>query len=124
MYRKLADVRDEAKLEEVVAEMADRYGNPPEPVRNLIAVAKLRLLARSHNLQDVSLQGRHVRFGPMSLPDSKQLRLKRFYPEAVYKPATEQVSLPRPSTRRVGGELLRDEQMLAWCVEFLSTVLG
>ncbi len=124
MYRKLADVRDDAKLDEVVAEMTDRYGTPPEPVKNLIAVAKFRLLARSYGMQDVSLQGRHVRFGPMPLPDSKQLRLKRFYPEAVYKPATDQVSLPRPSTRRVGGEPIRDADMLAWCAEFLTSVLG
>jgi transcription-repair coupling factor (superfamily II helicase) len=108
----------------VVAEMTDRYGTPPEPVVNLIAVARFRLLARRYGLADVSLQGRHVRFSPMVLPDSKQLRLKRFYPDAVYKQATDQVSLPRPTNRRVGGEPLRDAEMLAWCTELLSTILG
>jgi transcription-repair coupling factor (superfamily II helicase) len=124
MYRKLADVRDETTLDEVVAEMTDRYGAPPQTVANLIAVARFRLLARAYGLHDVSLQGKHVRFGPMALPDSKQMRLKRFYPESVYKPAADQVSLPRPTTRRVGGEPLRDAEMLAWCAEFLQTVLG
>jgi transcription-repair coupling factor (superfamily II helicase) len=124
MYRKLADVRDETTLDEVVAEMTDRYGTPPQTVTNLIAVARFRLLARAYGLHDVSLQGKHVRFGPMALPDSKQMRLKRFYPESVYKPAADQVSLPRPTTRRVGGEPLRDAEMLAWCAEFLQTVLG
>ena len=66
MYRKLADVRDETTLDEVVAEMTDRYGTPPEPVANLIAVARFRLLARAYGLHDVSLQGKHVRFGPMA----------------------------------------------------------
>ena len=51
----------------------------------------------------MSLQGRHIRFGPLSLPDSKQMRLKRLYPDAVYKQATDTVSLPRPTTARVGG---------------------
>ena len=124
MYRKLAEVRDEAGLNEVVAEMADRYGAAPPEVENLIAVARFRLLARAYGLADVSLQGRHIRFSPMVLPDSKQLRLKRFYPESVYKPASDQVSLPRPSNRRVGGEPLRDAEMLAWCAELLQTVLG
>ena len=32
-----------ARLDEVVAEMTDRYGEPPEPVANLIAVARFRL---------------------------------------------------------------------------------
>jgi transcription-repair coupling factor (superfamily II helicase) len=124
MYRKLAEARDAATLDEVVAEMTDRYGTPPEPVVNLIAVARFRLLARSYGLRDVSLQGRHVRFSPMPLADSKQLRLSRFYPEAVYKTTSEQVSLPRPTTARVGGEPLRDAAMLSWCAELLATVLG
>jgi transcription-repair coupling factor (superfamily II helicase) len=124
MYRKIAEVRDVTSLDEVVAEMADRYGTAPPEVINLIAVARFRLLARAYGLFDVSLQGRHVRFGPMALPDSKQMRLKRFYPEAVYKPATDQVSLPRPSTRKVGGEPLRDAEMLEWCADLLQTVLG
>ena len=54
-------------------------------------MARFRLLARAYGLTDVSLQGRHIRFAPLPLPDSKQLRLKRYYPDAVYKPATDQV---------------------------------
>jgi transcription-repair coupling factor (superfamily II helicase) len=124
MYRKLAEIRDAVSLDEVVAEMTDRYGNPPPEVVNLIEVARFRLLARAYGLTDVSLQGKHIRFGPMALPDSKQLRLKRFYPEAVYKVATDQVSLPRPTTRRGGGEPMRDSDILRWCAELLSIVLG
>ena len=93
-------------------------------VTNLLAVARFRLLARSYGLTDVSLQGRHIRFSPLRLPDSKQLRLKRLYPEAVYKSATDIVSLPAPMTRRVGGEPLRDTALLDWCAELLRSVLG
>jgi transcription-repair coupling factor (superfamily II helicase) len=124
MYRKLAEARDEDALREVVAEMTDRYGEPPEPVRNLVEVARFRLLARAYGLTDVSMQGRHVRFSPLTLPDSKQMRLKRYYPDAVYKAALEQVSVPRPATRRVGGEPLRDQALLQWCARLLSDVLG
>jgi transcription-repair coupling factor (superfamily II helicase) len=124
MYRKLAGVRDAAALDEIVAEMRDRYGEPTPPVANLVAVARFRLLVREYGLTDVSMQGKHIRFAPLSLPDSKQLRLKRFYPESVYKSAADQVSLPRPMTRRVGGEPLRDTALLEWAAELLTTVLG
>jgi transcription-repair coupling factor (superfamily II helicase) len=124
MYRKLAGARDAAALDEIVAEMRDRYGEPTPPVANLVAVARFRLLVRGYGLTDVSLQGRHVRFAPLPLPDSKQLRLKRFYPESVYKVAADTVSLPRPMTRRVGGEPLRDTVLLEWAAELLKTVLG
>ncbi|MBF9131125.1 transcription-repair coupling factor [Plantactinospora sp. S1510] len=124
MYRKLAEARDAARLTEVVAEMTDRYGEPPEQVANLVAVARFRLLARAYGLTDVSVQGRHVRFGPLPLPDSKQLRLKRYHPDAVYKAATDQVSVPRPTTRRIGGDPLRDQALLDWCAQLLRDVLG
>jgi transcription-repair coupling factor (superfamily II helicase) len=124
IYRKLASARDEAALQEVVAELTDRYGEPPAPVANLVAVAKLRMVARSYGLTDISLQGRHVRFAPLSLPDSRQLRLKRYHPDAVYKTANDQVSVPRPQTRRVGGEPMRDQQLLDWCGQLLKDVLG
>ncbi|WP_025617999.1 transcription-repair coupling factor [Salinispora cortesiana] len=124
MYRKLAEARDEERLRAVVAELTDRYGEPPAPVQNLVAVARFRLLARHYGLTDVSMQGRNIRFGPLPLPDSKQLRLKRYHPDAVYKQALEQVSVPRPSTRRVGGEPLRDQTLLEWCGQLLADVLG
>ncbi|MFI7435640.1 transcription-repair coupling factor [Micromonospora haikouensis] len=124
MYRKLAEARDADRLREVVAEMTDRYGEPPAPVQNLVAVARFRLLARRYGLTDVSMQGKHLRFGPLPLPDSKQLRLKRYHPDSVYKSALDQVSVPRPSTRRVGGEPLRDQALLQWCAQLLSDVLG
>jgi transcription-repair coupling factor (superfamily II helicase) len=124
MYRKIAEAKTPQRLEEVEAELRDRYGPPPEQVANLLAVARFRLLARSLGLTDVSLQGRHIRFGPLTLPDSKQLRLRRLYPDAVYKAAGEQVSVPRPMTKRVGGEPLRDVPLLQWCEELVTTLLG
>jgi transcription-repair coupling factor (superfamily II helicase) len=124
MYRKLASAQTAAELDEATAEMRDRYGEPPAPVANLVAVARLRLLARSYGLTDISLQGRHIRFVPVPLPDSKQMRLKRLYPDAVYKAAVETVSLPRPMTRRVGGEPLRDTGLLDWAAELLAAVIG
>ncbi|GAA4436436.1 transcription-repair coupling factor [Phytohabitans houttuyneae] len=124
MYRKLASARTAAELDEAVVEMRDRYGEPPAPVANLVAVARFRLVARSYGLTDVSVQGKHLRFAPLALPDSKQLRLKRYHPDAVYKLAAEQVSVPRPSTRRIGGEPLRDQALLEWCVQLLKDVLG
>ena len=124
MYRKLAEARDTARLDEVVAEMTDRYGEPPEPVANLIAVARFRQLARTYGLTDVSVQGKHLRFSPLPLLDSKQMRLKRYHPDSVYKSVNDQVSVPRPMTRRVGGEPLRDQALLQWCAQLLKDVLG
>ncbi|MDG4821031.1 transcription-repair coupling factor [Asanoa sp. WMMD1127] len=124
MYRKLAEARTTEKLDEIVAELTDRYGEPPEPVRNLVAIARFRLVMRARGITDVSVQGKHLRFSPMPLPDSRQLRLKRYHPDAVYKSAIDQVSVPRPTTRRIGGEPLRDQALLEWCEQLVRDVLG
>jgi transcription-repair coupling factor (superfamily II helicase) len=42
----------------------------------------------------------------------------------VYKVANNTISLPRPTTRRVGGDPLRDTALLEWCGELLTTVIG
>ncbi|GIH09931.1 transcription-repair-coupling factor [Rhizocola hellebori] len=124
IYRKLASARTEEALQEVIAEVTDRYGEPPAQVANLVAVARLRLLARRYGLSEISLQGKHVRFSPIELADSKQLRLKRYHPDAVYKTATNQISVPAPMTRRVGGEPMRDQALLDWCAQLLRDLLG
>ena len=123
-YRKLASATSEADLDEALAELSDRYGQPPEPVTNLAEVARFRLLARAHGLTEVSLQGRHIRFAPVDLPDSKQIRLRRYYPGAVFKQPVATISVPRPVDRATGGQPLRDVPLLAWCAELLTTVLG
>jgi transcription-repair coupling factor (superfamily II helicase) len=123
LYRKVADAKTTERLDEVASEIRDRYGAPPEQVLNLFAVARFRMLVRALGLTDVSLQGRHVRFAPLPLPDSKQMRLKRYYPDAVYKAVSDQVSVPRPMTKRIGGEPVRDQELLTWCETLLSTVL-
>ena len=111
--------RRRSGCDEVVAEMTDRYGEPPAPVPTWSRWPGSGCWPARYGLTDVSLQGKHMRFSPLPLPDSKQLRLKRYHPDAVYKTATDQVSVPRPMTRRVGGEPLRDTELLAWCADLI-----
>ena len=45
MYKRVAGVENESRLSDVRAELLDRYGDPPAPVRNLLDYAALKLLA-------------------------------------------------------------------------------
>ncbi len=47
MYKRVAGVESESRLNDVRAELEDRYGAPPAPVRNLLEYAALKLLAMS-----------------------------------------------------------------------------
>jgi transcription-repair coupling factor (superfamily II helicase) len=122
-YKKLATVQDAAGLAEIEAELQDRYGTPPEPVRNLFEVARLRTVARKADVGNISVQGSFVRFGPLQLPESKQLRLQRLYPGTLVKDAVRTILVPRPMTARVAGQPLRDTAVLRWASDLIEVVL-
>ena len=44
MYKRVAGVETESQLSDVAAELQDRYGEPPQAVRNLLDYASLKLL--------------------------------------------------------------------------------
>ncbi|WP_406218262.1 transcription-repair coupling factor [Streptomyces decoyicus] len=123
-YRAIASASSEEDIAAVREELVDRYGKLPEPVENLLLVAGLRMLARSCGVSDITLQGSNVRFGPVELRESQELRLKRLYPRTVLKPATRQILVPRPATGKIGGKPLVGRELLSWVGEFLATVLG
>jgi transcription-repair coupling factor (superfamily II helicase) len=113
MYKRLAEVRAEADVKAVEAELHDRYGAPPPEVLNLIEVARFRLLARSTGLHEIVGQGRFLRFAPAQLPESRALRLQRLYPGSVIKNTAGSVLVPRPGSG-IGGQQLKDTDLLHW----------
>ncbi|MEU6175711.1 transcription-repair coupling factor [Streptantibioticus parmotrematis] len=122
-YRAIASADSEEDITAVREELTDRYGKLPEPVENLLLVAGLRLLARKAAVADITLQGSNVRFGPVELRESQELRLKRLHPRSVLKPATRQVLVPRPTTGTIGGKPVVGRELLAWTAEFLTSVV-
>ncbi len=123
-YRKLAAVRTAEEVAAIEAELRDRYGPPPEPVVNLLEVARLRVVARAAGIEDVAVQGRYVRFGPVQLRESQRLRLGRLYPGSLVKDATSTLLVPTPTSARVGGRPLRDTAVLRWASDLVTAVVG
>jgi transcription-repair coupling factor (superfamily II helicase) len=123
-YQQIADAHDTAALVDVRAELVDRFGALPPPVERLFEVAQLRALVRRVGISEVVAQGSKIRFFPMELPESATLRLARLYPGTIVKPAVRTILVPRPSSARVGGEPLRDAEIVAWVTELVEAVLG
>jgi transcription-repair coupling factor (superfamily II helicase) len=122
MYKRLAEVRVEADVKAVEAELHDRYGMPPPEVLNLVEVARFRLLARSAGLTEIVGQGRFIRFAPAHLSESRVMRLQRLYPGSVVKDAVGTVLIPRPTGTTVGGEPLKDTDLLRWASELIREI--
>ncbi len=125
-YRKIAAAPDSEALAAVEEELIDRYGQPPAPVHRLLAVARFRHACRAAGVTEVTMQGNTIRFAPLPLADSKQIRLKRLYPKAMFKAVTNTVSVPKPTEGPAGGRIgappLRDEALLEWCQKLLTNL--
>jgi transcription-repair coupling factor (superfamily II helicase) len=89
--------------------------------------------ARRAGLTDITAAGSHIRFAPVELPDSRQVRVQRLYPKTVLKPAVRTMLVPvpktatrggQPQTSTVGGQPLRDTELLTWCGEVIRSVLA
>ncbi|MFD7339943.1 transcription-repair coupling factor [Streptomyces violascens] len=123
-YRAIASANSEDDIKAVREELTDRYGKLPEPVENLLLVAGLRMLARACGVGEIVLQGANIRFAPVELRESQELRLKRLYPRTVIKAPTRQILVPRPTAGKIGGKPVVGRELLAWTGEFLTTILG
>src|SRR3712207_8845591 len=54
-YRKVASVQADEQAQAVLDELTDRYGAPPAPVLNLLAVARFRAAVRQWGITEVSM---------------------------------------------------------------------
>jgi transcription-repair coupling factor (superfamily II helicase) len=122
-YQKLstasAPTSTDTQIDEVRDELADRYGDPPAQVVNLIAVSRLRRAAVKAGLSEVVAMGPNLRVAPAALADSVQVRLQRMYPGAKYFAAANALSVPMP---RVNGEPLADSDLIDWAATLLAAI--
>ncbi|MEM6105849.1 transcription-repair coupling factor [Mycobacterium sp. 050272] len=124
-YRRLAAAPDDAAVDAVVEELADRYGALPEPALRLVAVARLRLLCRASGITEVSApSAATVRLSPITLLDSAQVRLKRMYPAANYRATTSTVQVPIPRAGGVGAPRLRDVELVQMVANLVTALQG
>ena len=125
VYRKLAASTSEMDIRLIVEEMEDRYGPIPQEASRLLAVARLRHLARQAGITDIGVQGNRIKIHPVELLDSQQVRLKRLFPGATYRAVAKaiQVSIPKAGTT-VTDPKLRDVDLIQWVADFLSAMFN
>jgi len=123
-YRRLAAAESDGAVDAVRDELVDRYGAVPDPVENLLAVARFRVLARAYGLTEVVGAGAAIRLAPLALRESQVLRLQRLYKGSSVKAVAQAVLVPRPGTGGLGSAPLRDRALLEWVRALLAAVAG
>ena len=86
IYRRLSDVRQRKEAEDVLDELIDRFGDPPEPVLALIQLATFRGLCRQLGVRSVQQRGLEVRIGfgeQANINPARLLELINRYPGRI-----------------------------------------
>jgi transcription-repair coupling factor (superfamily II helicase) len=124
-YKRLADAHTEEQVDEVAAELVDRYGPLPVETQTLVAVARFRVHCREAGIEEVIAQGNGIRLHPVELPESAQMRITRLYPRTTVKPAVRTIIVPRPTAgTSIGAAPLKDHDLLTWADDLVQAVRG
>lgn len=123
MYKRLAEVRSDEDVDLLAEEMEDRYGEPPQEVVSLQLVARLRARARQAGIGELTIAGKNVRFAPVTLPESRVVRLSRLYPKSIVKSAIDTILVPRPGTPGATGRPLTGVALLEWARGVIDAVI-
>ena len=122
-YQKLSAASGPAakdgQIDQVLDELVDRYGAPPEAVKHLIAVSRLRRQAQLADLSDLVATGTKLRIAPAKLPDSKRVRLERLYPGAKVFAQNDVILVPMPAER---GQELDDAELVEWASKLVAAI--
>ena len=123
MYKRLAEVRSDDDVDLLLEELKDRYGEPPVEVTSLLLVARFRARARQAGVGEVTIAGKNVRFAPVTLPDSRVVRLQRLYPKSIVKAPVQTILVPRPHIGGVMGKPLDGIALLQWAHGVIDAVV-
>jgi transcription-repair coupling factor (superfamily II helicase) len=96
VHRRIAGSRDVGELEELRAELTDRFGEPPEPLQNLITLQQARIKLGEAGARSVSFRQGRLAVAPVELDSVRAKRIRAEIPGALYESGKSQLSVRVP----------------------------
>jgi transcription-repair coupling factor (superfamily II helicase) len=115
LYKRIAGAADSAALDDLLAELTDRFGPLPEPARNLVRIARLKSRAAPLGIRkiDTSTAGGYVLFEEhTSVDPAKLIRLVQD-PRGKYR-------LDGPLKLRFQAKLEKEEERFEFVAQLLA----
>ena len=110
------------QLDEILAELEDRYGPAPHSVRNLIDVTQLRQQCNRLGLKDVLMLGTSAKLTPIEMTESEQVRFSHTMPGSKYLHTSKLLTVNIP--KDAAGLPLRDRALIDWAWVLLAQVFS
>jgi transcription-repair coupling factor (superfamily II helicase) len=96
VHRRIAGAREVADLVELRNELEDRFGELPEPLKNLIALQQARIKLGQAGARAVTFRNGRLAVTPIELDSVRAKRIRQEIPEALYESGKSQLSLRVP----------------------------
>jgi transcription-repair coupling factor (superfamily II helicase) len=96
VHRRIAASREVADLALLREELEDRFGEPPEPLLNLIALQQARIKLGQAGARAVTFRGGRLAVTPIELDSVRAKRIRQEIPEALYESGKSQLSVRVP----------------------------
>ncbi|MBV9334952.1 MAG: transcription-repair coupling factor [Solirubrobacterales bacterium] len=96
VHRRIAAAREVADLVQLRDELEDRFGELPDPLRNLIALQQARIKLGQAGARAVTFRNGRLAVTPIELDSVRAKRLRQEIPEALYESGKSQLSVRVP----------------------------
>ena len=96
IHRRIAASREVADLMVLRDELEDRFGELPEPLRNLISLQQARIKLGQAGARAVSFRGGRLAVTPIELDSVRAKQIRAEIPEALYESGKSQLSMRVP----------------------------
>jgi transcription-repair coupling factor (superfamily II helicase) len=97
VHRRIAGSREVAELVSLREELRDRFGDLPEPLRNLIDLQQARIKLGQAGASAVTFRGDRLAVTPIELDSVRAKQVRAEIPEALYESGKSQLSVRVPS---------------------------
>lgn len=117
VYQRIAAIRRNDHIDELLDELLDRFGDPPQPVLNLLDVAKVKNSARALGILSVSERPRYIEVVFDSNPKvdgAKIMELRNSHPRMVT------IQQGPPPGIHLNTSKIGQKSPLKWIIEILE----
>jgi transcription-repair coupling factor (superfamily II helicase) len=96
VHRRIAAAREVADLVELRGELEDRFGELPDPLRNLISLQQARIKLGQAGARAVTFRNGRLAVTPVELDSVRAKKIRAEIPEALYESGKSQLSVRVP----------------------------
>ncbi len=96
VHRRIAGAREVSELVELRVELSDRFGDPPEPLENLITLQQARIKLGQAGARAVTFRQGRLAVTPIELDSVRAKQLRAEIPGILYESGKSQLSMRVP----------------------------